>query len=66
VFEATSDVAGATLELVTSGGAVVASGTGSLSAQRPASADERWYFVRVRNAQGQSVAYSSPIWVATG
>jgi hypothetical protein len=65
-LEASSDVPGATLELVTSGGAVVATGAGSLSASRPASGDERWYFVRVRDANGQSVAYSSPVWVETG
>ena len=62
-LDASSDVPGATLELVTSGGAVVATGAGSLSVARPASAGERWYFVRVRDAAGQSVAYSSPVWV---
>jgi hypothetical protein len=30
-----------------------------------AAAGERWYFVRVRDADGQSVAYSSPVWVET-
>jgi hypothetical protein len=64
-FEASSDVPGATLELVTSGGAVVQSGAGSLSVTRAATAGERWYFVRVRDADGQSVAYSSPVWVET-
>jgi hypothetical protein len=53
----------ATVELVTSGGTVVASGTGSLSTERAASGDERWYFVRVRDAAGRSIAYSSPVWV---
>ena len=60
---ASTDVPGATLELVTSGGAVVATGAGTLTAERPASASERWYFVRVRGADGTSVAYSSPVWV---
>jgi hypothetical protein len=64
-FEATSNVPGASLELVTSGGAVVASGAGALSATRAAAPGERWYFVRVRDANGDSVAYSSPVWVAT-
>jgi hypothetical protein len=50
------------LELVTSGGAVVARGTGTLSTTRPASPEERWYFLRVRDPQGQSIAYSSPVW----
>ena len=62
----TASSEGATLELVTSGGAVVATGTGSLTVERPASADERWYFVRVRGSDGSSIAYSSPIWVETG
>ncbi len=66
LLEATTDVAGATVELVTSGGAVIASGAGSLSVERPSSADERWYFVRVRDAGGQSIAYSSPVWVEAG
>jgi hypothetical protein len=64
-FEASSDVPGAALELVTSGGEVVATGAGSLSVTRPVAAGERWYFVRVRDADGQSVAYSSPVWVET-
>jgi len=55
---------GDVLELVTSGGAVVASGTGSMSVIRPASASERWYFLRVRDPAGQSIAYSSPVWVS--
>jgi hypothetical protein len=65
-FEATSDAPGATLELVTSGGEIVAGGAGTLSAQRPASPGERWYFVRVRASDGRSVAYSSPVWVEAG
>ena len=54
---------GATLELVTSGGAVVASGTGSLDVTRPASSSERWYYVRASDSAGTSLAYSSPVWV---
>ena len=65
-FSASTNVAGATVELVTSGGAVVASGAGALNVVRPAAAAERWYFVRVRAADGDSVAYSSPVWVAAG
>jgi hypothetical protein len=62
-FTASSSDTGATLDLVTSGGTVVASSTGTLSTERPASADERWYFVRVLDASGRSIAYSSPVWV---
>jgi predicted metal-dependent phosphoesterase TrpH len=47
------------LELVTSGGRVVASGIGSLSANRKVTASDRYYFVRA----GSTVAYSSPVWV---
>lgn len=61
-FEATGP-AGSTLELVTSGGVQVASAAGALAVQRPASPAERWYFVRVRDAEGRAIAYSSPIWV---
>ena len=55
--------ADATLQIVTSGGALVAQGTGSVSVTRPANPAERWYFVRVRDAGGRSIAYSSPVWV---
>jgi hypothetical protein len=49
------------LQLVTSGGKVVASGN-PLDARRKAVPAERWYFVRaMRN--GTPVAYSSPVWV---
>ncbi|MEX2193993.1 MAG: CehA/McbA family metallohydrolase [Thermoleophilaceae bacterium] len=64
--EAGTPEPGATVELVTSGGEVVAGGPGSLSVSRPASAAERWYFVRVRDAEGESLAYSSPVWVEAG
>ena len=52
------------LELVTSGGKVVATGSGGkLKTRRAASAAERWYFIRARRA-GKPVAYSSPVWVS--
>jgi hypothetical protein len=53
----------ATLELVTSGGRIVARGLGKLAAAPHASKDEHYYFVRARAADGSPVAYSSPIWV---
>ncbi len=53
---------GLTLEVVTSGGQVVASGTDNLLATVPVSAANRWYFLRVKD--GASVlGYSSPVWV---
>lgn len=51
-----------TLELLTSGGKVVASGEDRLSVTRPAGSAERWYFVRARR-DGKSVGYSSPVWI---
>ena len=50
------------LELVTSAGKVVATGTGTLAETRTARRDERYFFVRARRA-GKPVAYSSPIWI---
>ena len=54
----------AKLELVTSHGAVVATGIKKLSVVRPAASGERWYFVRASRA-GEPIAYSSPVWVTT-
>jgi hypothetical protein len=52
------------LEVVTNGGAVVATGTGTIDATLPAAADSAWYFVRARGgADGGSIAFSSPVWV---
>lgn len=51
-----------TLELLTSGGKVVATGEDRLNVSRPAAGSERWYFVRARRA-GKSVGYSSPVWI---
>jgi hypothetical protein len=49
------------LELVTSGGRVVARGPGALRLRRRAGDGERWYFVRAR--RGDTIAaYSSPVW----
>jgi hypothetical protein len=56
----------ARLELVTSGGRVVAEGAGGgIDARRSVSAAERWYFVRAL-LDGKPVAYSSPVWVEAG
>lgn len=55
------------VDLVTSGGRVVATAAdGTLDVRRPATADERWYVVRVRetgDGTDAPVAYSSPVWV---
>ncbi|MGH2978864.1 MAG: CehA/McbA family metallohydrolase [Solirubrobacterales bacterium] len=53
----------ASLQLVTSGGRVVASGLGSLAANPKASGSDRYYFIRALGAQGDPIAYSSPVWV---
>lgn len=50
------------LDLVTSGGKVVATGTGKLDVRRDAVAGERWYFVRARRGD-RPVGYTSPIWI---
>lgn len=57
----TSDPA-ITLELLTTGGKIVASGKGRLRVQRRASARERWLFVRAWRGE-QIVGYSSPVWI---
>ena len=59
--EASTD---ATIELVTSAGAVLASGSSPLDTAVTTSADQRYYFVRARAANGAVIAYSSPVWVA--
>jgi hypothetical protein len=54
---------GLTLEAVTSGGRVVATGTGALYAKVTASAADKYYFLRVKDG-GTVVGYSSPVWVS--
>lgn len=61
-IEATASDAALVLELVTSGGAVVARGEGGLRLKREARAGERFYFVRALRGS-EPVAYSSPVWV---
>lgn len=63
---ATVSDASVALEVVTSGGAVVATGTGSLAATVPAPAGGGWYFLRASNEAGQPIGYSSPVWVTPG
>lgn len=53
---------GLALEVVTSGGVVVARGTDDLTVSLPVSAEQRYYFLRVTD--GETVlGYSSPVWV---
>jgi hypothetical protein len=54
---------GLTLELVTSHGTVVASGTDGLSTSRASSEGEKYYFLRVKDGSSY-VAYSAPVWVS--
>jgi hypothetical protein len=53
---------GLTLEVVTSGGHVVARGTDSLATELRAGAAEKYYFLRVTDG-AQVIGYSSPVWV---
>lgn len=50
------------LELVTSGGKVVGTGTGTMELKLPAAAEHRYYFLRARRGD-EVVAYSSPVWI---
>jgi hypothetical protein len=67
LIEASTNQPGLTLEIVTSGGKVVASGTTSLRSMVRASSSDRYYFLRVIDPNvfdsRRYVAYSSPVWV---
>ncbi len=52
------------LDLITSGGAVIATGDETLSADLTADAAQRWYYVRARRGT-EPIAYSSPVWTST-
>jgi predicted metal-dependent phosphoesterase TrpH len=55
---------GALVEVVTSGGQVVAGGTGNtVDTTLPAASQQRYYFLRVREG-GKYIGYSAPIWVS--
>lgn len=53
---------GITLQLVTRGGAVVATGTDTLDLSRPAAAGEPYYFVRAL-AGSEVLGVTAPVWV---
>lgn len=57
----------ARLELVSNGGEIVAqSDRANIVAQVSADPQERWYYLRVLNAEGAPVAYSAPVWILGG
>jgi predicted metal-dependent phosphoesterase TrpH len=56
---------GLRLDLVTTEGVVVGSGTDTLSLSRATSATEKYYFVRVMDGT-TAVAFSAPVWVTAG
>ncbi len=67
----TIDRSGLQIEVVTSGidpvtgrNRIVASGTGSIDVALKARYSDPYYFIRVQNAAGRYVAYSSPVWVS--
>ena len=60
-----TDRTGLKLDVVTSGGRVVASGVDDLTATVTAAPGDRYYFVRVTDGN-QVVGYSSPVWVERG
>jgi len=63
VIEAGVNDTGLTLELVTNGGQILATSTGTaLALAAPVTDGESWYHLRVRR-DGDPVAYSSPVWV---
>lgn len=55
------------LEIVSNGGEVVSGKDGSrISYNASVRSNERYYFLRVLDATGKPVAYSSPVWVRAG
>jgi hypothetical protein len=52
------------IKLYSNTGKVVAESVGSrLKVSLPVTASERWYALRVNQADGQSVAYAAPVWI---
>jgi|GEM_PF-293499 len=57
----------AAIQLVSNGNTLIAHTAGNtFSGVITVAADERWYFVRLLDANGQPIGYSSPIWVRAG
>lgn len=59
-----TDRPGALVEVVTSKGKVVASGTGAVAATVHASPSHRYYFMRVKQGD-EWIGYGSPVWVSS-
>ncbi len=57
---------GALLELVTTGGRIVLTGTNTMHASVRLGATDKYLFVRARRADRTPIAYSSPIFVTAG
>ncbi|MEQ1439148.1 CehA/McbA family metallohydrolase [Fontimonas sp. SYSU GA230001] len=65
--EVTQGWAGGTLEIVGSGGVVLAHAQATtLQHSLVASGAERWAYARVLDAEGRPVAYSAPVWLRVG
>ncbi len=59
--------AGGRLEIVSGLGEIVTSASGSkLNHIVDVTEDKRWYYLRVLDAEGMPVAYSSPVWLQAG
>lgn len=59
--------AGGTPELVGNGGEVLASTTSAqLTHDLAALGNERWVYLRVRDAENRPIAYSAPVWIRAG
>lgn len=52
------------LQLITAGGEIVHEAVGAeLAIELPVAAEERYYFLRVNNAEGESLAFAAPVWI---
>jgi hypothetical protein len=52
------------LQLISNGGEVFAETAGNvLEVTLPVGTEERCYFLRVNDAEGQSLAFAAPVWV---
>ena len=56
----------ASLEIVSNDGEMATANGSTISFDAPVQAAERYYFLRVLDASGKPVAYSSPVWISPG
>lgn len=61
-LQASTNRPGATIEVVSTGGRVAATGTGAIDTAGYVEPTDRYYFIRVIDG-GTVIAYSSPIWI---